>query len=587
MHRCLSLVLLALAAGLPGEDDGPDIHLWPLVENARLEDGSRRTSALLLAHRTVGPDGAVRSSHYGPFVWTPEFGAALPLWYRSGTGAATHRMLVPLWFGGPDYTVVPPLLSAGWTGDDGARHRWLTPLYHDTVEPDGRIRDQHALLWWRTGGTQVVLPLAYRSASHAGIAPLWFSGPGWWIAPPALSFRWARAGRDGTRTWITPLAGWTEDGSGRVDGFHVGTWVHRRHSDVVWPIAWARGLEGDRHYGLLPVWAHGKDYWMIPGALTGMGWDAHSSTTWVTPLAHLSTQDGSLDSTHLGLWWWTPRSTGIFPVAWLRGEPGRRTGAVFPLYWAGEETQVLIPLAWHHRSRRDPADRSLGVLPLWVQGPGWWTAPILLTGRSASAGAATTWITPLAHRTTGPDGGHQHLGPWVQAWSPATATAPASAFAGLLPLAWRTTRGEAATTAVMPVWFQGPDWWAVPPALSARWRDGQGGTTTWITPLAHRRSDAGGMTSQHAGLWWQGRTRYAPDADGAVNEDDWRWLAPFWYRYATTRSGTTAVHSGLLPALVRWPGGWAVPPALTFSTRTASGGRLTWATPLADWRTAA
>ena len=587
MRRFLSLGLLAVACSLPAADDGPDIHLWPLVENARQEDGSRRISALLLAHRTTGPDGAVQSSHYGPFVWTPEFGAVLPLWYRSGTAAAAHRMLVPLWAGGPGYTVVPPLLSAGWTGSDGSRHRWATPLYHHTVGPDGRIQDQHALLWWRSGGTQVLLPLAYRSASHAGIAPLWFAGPDWWVAPPALSFRWGRAGREGTRTWLTPLAGWTEDGSGRVDGFHVGTYVHRRHSDVLWPVAWARGRPGERHYGVLPVWAHGPGYWMIPGALTGMGWDERSTSAWLTPLAHVSTRRGSLSGAHLGLWWWTPRSTGIFPIAWLGGPPGERTGAVLPLYWAGRDTQVLLPIAWRHRNRNDPADRSLGVLPVWVQGRDWWSIPALLTGRSATAGSSSTWVTPLAHRTVTADGaGHQHLGPWIQHWSPATATAPATAFRGLLPIAWRTTAGDAATTAILPAWLQGPGWWVAPPAMTGRWDNADGGTTTWVTPLAHRRSDRQGMTSQHAGLWWQGRTRLPPDADGAVNQDDWRWLVPLWYRHTAVRSGTAAVHSGLIPLAMRWPGGWAVPPALTVHARTASGGAVTWVTPLASWQTA-
>ena len=40
------------------------------------------------------------------------------------------------------------------------------------------------------------------------------------------------------------------------------------------------------------------------------------------------------------------------------------------------------------------------MLPLWFDGPGWWTAPLALAGGWSSGERRTDWITPLYHRSS-------------------------------------------------------------------------------------------------------------------------------------------------------------------------------------------
>ncbi len=505
--QVVAILLVLLVLRLYAAEEGPDIHFW-IVENTRLEDGRHRTSALFLYHRTTNSDGSLYSSHYLNYVSAPGFTAVLPLWYRIGEPGATHSMLVPLWFQGPGYGVAPLALSGGWTRADGGSSLWITPLFHLDRDKSGQVEDAHLLTWLQGDGYQALLPLYYRIGEHAGVVPAWFSGPGWWAVPPALSASWTRD--DGGRsTWVTPLFHLGRDAGGQVDGTHLGPWFHGPGRDA-----------------LIPLYATWRN-------------EAGGRTTWITPLFHRSSDaEGETTSFHVLNWLHDQNSDIILPLAWLDHRDGRTTGVV---------------------------------LPLWAGGRDWWVAPPLLSAAWRGAdGSTTRWLTPLYHRSVSGDGKQvdRHLLTWLSGEDDG---ADPSAYQLLFPLYYHDRRSVdgvvSSHTAVFPLWLDGPGYDVIPPLMSARWRSGDGSTTTWITPLFHRTADADGrLRSQHAGLWWQDR-----DAAGAERQT----LFPLWWRWTADGGG-----NALLPLWYHDPDLTVVPPLLSWHRRLPDGGSSTWITPL-------
>jgi len=511
------LLLGALLAG--ADEDGPDIHLFPLVENTRNEAGGRTASALLLWHRSTDASGAVRSTHVLNWLSTPDLQA-----------------VVPLWFQGPDWTVVPPLLSASWRDEHGGKALWLTPLFHRYTRADGSLESLHYLNW-------------IQSDNFTGLLPIGFGGRDWWMAPPLLSGGWTR--RDGGRNDLyTPLVGVSRDAQGEVESWRAVTWTHDRQGDVLWPLAWNRA----GHRGVLPLYADGPGYRVSPALLSG-SWDnaAGGSTTWLTPLFHRSTRaDGGTSSMHLLTWYHEDELDIVLPFGWMQGRPGHRTGALLPFYAQGENWRA--------------------VLPLWFQGRNGWLMPPLLSGeRRFADGGHARLITPLYHDSASGDGTRtsRHIGPWFDGGD------ERGSYRGVLPLWYDFERDGQAWNGVVPLWFSGPGWQVAPPALSAHWRNAAGGTTTWLTPFYHRSTDFfGATTSRHAGPWWQ--RSWSRDGDSSA----WNGVFPLWWRHDAVRDGVPSSSTALLPLWMRGDDWWAVPPLLSLWQRGDDGATDLWVTPL-------
>ena len=572
--RLLSLLLAALACGcqLParaatGDDDDLEFrHLWPLVENARQADGSRQFMALFyLFHRTSAADGTTRSFNILNYLQTPDLTAVLPFYWRYGPVGQKRTVVAPFYLQGPGYAGVPLLASGGWTRADGGQSLWITPLFHRSTDRDGRLEDTHALLYAESADRWMVLPLAYHwghdDQQHTAILPVFFSGPGWWSVPVALTGQWQHD--DGGRsTWITPFAHVHQDAAGAIDQFHLLTYYHDHDHDVLAPLVWSSGHLCEHRLAVLPVWTKGPRSWTIPVALSGSWRTAEGGrSTWVTPLMHVTSDwQGRLASMHVLNYVHDRDLDLVFPLAWRSGPSGGRTGAVLPFY---------------------------------LQGRSWWCAPLALSlGRWSPDGAASVWITPLAHashdgsgRTSSwhlllAGGSHSGGGPNIDG-KPAAESASFT----VLPLfyhSWHAQGGAtAASTLFIPFVFANAHALVIPPLLSAHWSREDGSSSLWLTPLYHRstRGD-GSVASMHAATDFSGSVIHEPDAANRPASSRYHIEFPFYYRWDETAHGSTSTYTGVLPLWLDAPSATIMPPILSMRLRNAEGGASTWVTPL-------
>ncbi|MEK7414990.1 MAG: hypothetical protein AAB263_16875, partial [Planctomycetota bacterium] len=523
--------------------------------------GGTSTWITPLFHRSTDNAGNY-DRHIGPWLsgrgHERGYEAVLPLWYHrwDGPPGAEHSDtgLIPLWFSGPDFTVIPPALSARWTGDDGSTNTWITPLAHRSTRVDGTIAHQHVLNWFSgnsrdtTGSTDwsVVAPFWYHAdrkdgdihRTWSGVVPFWFSDPGGWIAPPALS--WQRRLHDGgMSTWITPLFHRDTDATGAMSSMHLLNWLSGRDWQAVVPFAWRAQVEGGTNTGVIPLWFSGPRWWTVPLALSG-GWqrDDGRRSDWFTPLVHVEhNAAGKVDAWHALNWLHEPTGDVVFPLAWNIGPEGARHS---------------------------------GVLPFWVGGPNYDVIPPLLSARwQRPDGGSTTWVTPLFHVGKDHDGqiNDWHALNWIHDHDDDI----------VFPLAWFSGPANARYRNVIPFWFQGPNhlvvppwyqvthddgtvsrgfvplwfssanWWVAPPVLSGAWTGDDGHRTVMATPFFHRTSDANGkLVHQHLLNWIS-----SEDFD-TVLPLYWRWrgddgarrnlFVPLWYSSANRDgTGTTAV----------------------------------------------
>ena len=565
---------------------GPNFTIIPplLSGSWHADDGSASTWITPLFHRTANADGTLRNLHAG--LWYEEHQAGtsfdpktdtsteishdlrvlFPLYWQSDrtTDGSSRRYttLVPLWFSGPDHVVVPPLLSWWQRDASGATSTWITPLFHQARNADGQLTSMHALTWIESGDTRMLLPFYCTSGDQAhrttAIVPLWLSNHEGWTAPLLLS--WQRHLSDGSdTTWITPLAHVSHDPDGSVSSLHVLNWIQSKDTQLLFPLAYRGGPQGQRHQGIVPLVFTGPDYWAVPLALSAGGThNDGSSTTWITPLFHQSTSaDGQLSSRHV--------------LNWFQGTDS-----------AGKSWQMLFPLAY---SSGQAEQRQLGLFPFFFSGPDYWTVPLALSGGGQrNDGGSTTWITPLFHVSHAADGHRDgmHALTWL---------ASDSGHA-LLPFYYDYGADDDRQQGIIPLWFSTPTSTTLPLLLSGRWRLEAGGHSTWITPLFHRGSDAAGNTTDwhalnviHAGdttviaplAWFSGTAEnrerivlpiYFQGSDHLV-------IAPLYYR-TTSPEGN---HSGLLPLWFSGPDWWTTPLAL--SAGWSSGDRhTTMLTPL-------
>ncbi len=262
--RRRSLLLAALALGVQApasaasDDDELEVrHLWPLVESSRQPDGTHFNMLLVyLFHRTTNPDGTTASWNVLNWLQSPHFSAVLPLYYRWGPEDAKRTLVIPFWLSGPGYAGSPLLCSGGWTRTDGGHALWITPLIHENRRADGTLEDRHVLNWVEGPGYRAALPLFYQSTTpgreRTALVPFFFSGPGWWTVPPALT-GWWRHEDGGASLWITPLAHGRVDAAGALSQWHVLNLYHDADTTLWFPLAWYGGAAGHRNAGLLPL----------------------------------------------------------------------------------------------------------------------------------------------------------------------------------------------------------------------------------------------------------------------------------------------------------------------------------------------
>lgn len=573
------------------EGNGPEIHnAWPLIESTTLPDGKHYTMVLLfLYHRTANPDGTTHSWNLFNFYQSPEFTGFLPFFYRAGAENAKHTGIIPLWFQGPGYGGAPLLLSGGWERTEGGKALWITPFFHANTTKAGEIEDLHLLNYFQGSDYHTLFPLYYRGGDsgkkHTGIIPLFFAGPEYWTIPLALSGGWTRDG-GGSANWITPLFHLNTDPKGKAEDLHVGPFFWNQHRWMVFPLAWNAGSGNDHHFGLLPLWMHGPDYWGIPGLLSWT-WKKYSGgrSTWITPLFHLNTDaKGSVTDFHF-LNYFQGDSYTLFPLAHVGGSPGDRSVWVFPLFFSDRDGQSFWPLYYNYGQGDH---RQLGIVPFWFQGKDWWCSPLFLSGGSTgNDGSKSTWMTPFYHQSQDSSGQNRstHFLTWFSGQSSSGANSPDSSYQFLFPLWYRSTSSTAGQTrsahGLIPIYFATPDSLVVPPALSAQWTDTTGSTQTWITPLFHRKTDkAGELEHQHLLTWFQGRVKGQSDPAGNPAHTDYSVLFPLGYQVSETASGSTTKHSGIIPFWFSGKDYGVIPPLLSMWSKNQDGGDNLWITPL-------
>jgi hypothetical protein len=523
---------LAYSVGEPGEKhrgivplyfQGPEykVFLPFLTAHWRGSDGWTRTWMTPLYHHTRDINGDVVDQHLLTFARGADYRVLFPLAYIVGPEEDRHRGVIPAYFGGPRYRLVPPLLSAWWKGSDDRTHTWMTPLYHHTRDAAGALTTWHLGPYVQGEGYKIFFPLAYSvgapEAKHRAVVPVLFTGPEYAIAPPLLSAR-VTGPEGGTSTWITPLAHWSKDDQGTTTDSHFLTYFRGPRYKVLFPFAYAAGDEGEKHRGVVPFAFTGPDYGVYPALLSARAKsDASDVSTWVTPLFH-----------------YTRRASGEVRD-WHAGP-----------FFSGENYKVLFPL-WYSAGAEGFKHQAF-LPPLLFHGPGYTVSPLLMTGKwEHRGGGESTWVTPLYHKTVSAAGEleHRHVLTYFEGRD----------YKVLFPFAYSIGSEGQRHQGFVPFYFGGPDYKVSPPLMSAWWRTSTGAQWTWISPLMHRKVDADGtLAHAHALTYFQGR--------------NYKVLFPL--AYSIGRPGER--HQGIVPLAFWGPGYFAAPPLAPLFVPLKSGG---------------
>ncbi|MFO0982641.1 MAG: hypothetical protein U1E76_13065 [Planctomycetota bacterium] len=532
---CLALMSCSAASANPDGDFG--INLWPLFESHRLPEGGRRDSALLLFHRTTDASGATRSFHVLNYLEGEDYRIFFPFVWSTGSAADHHLQVVPFYFGGPDHRLVPPLLSAWWRWSDGSTTTWLTPLYHETRDAEGRLESRHLLAF-------------LQGRDYSLCVPLYFAGRSFWAAPLALCAGWDNEG-GGRTTWLTPLFHRTTHGDGTTASFHVVNYFSGADYDVFFPLFFASG-----------------DSWTLFPLVGVYQSSASSRSLWLTPLFHHATDAGGARSYHVLNYFAGPGYRTLFPLyfegddylfitpllsaTWTSGD-GSRSTWITPLFHQTVASDGTV--SSRHLLTYYATPDSSGLLPFYLHGPSYTVVPpLLLAAWGRDDGSHTTWVAPFFHHTEDRDG-HRwwHLLNYVQGpdhWL-------------LFPLAYGIDEPEGQTLGIVPLYFQTARSRLVLPLLSGWLKSHDDAETLWLTPLYHQTCDQdGNLLSRHLLTFYQ--------------EGDFSFLFPFAYSVGKT-NGT---HRGLLPLWVDGPGYDASPLLLSGLWHNDDGDRSLWITPL-------
>lgn len=447
-----------------------EINLWPLFTYIDNDMGGKDLSALLLFNRKSDLEGDTREL------------SLFPLFYSSLHDDG-FRFGSLLWFSGPDYWFLPPLLTGKWTRYSGDTSLWITPLYHLTKDSDGELISTHFLNYIALEDREFLVPLAWKikrkNGIHHGFIPFYAFGPSYWTVPITLSASWKNWDKSRT-TWITPIFHMTSDKEGDLTSSHFLNIYYNKDYD-------------EKHWGIVPIWFQGGDYWFFPLGLSGH-WDSYDREhTWLTPLFHMtsSTDESDFFSFHLLNGYYKREADevdwGIFPL-WFQGNDYWVTPPLLSGMWHnnnGESHTWITPLfhqkrdqsneltAYHYLnyySYQTEEGWKSGFAPFWYVGPDYLVSPLLLSGYWHDANQSEhLWITPLFHRTKDKEDKTTsfHL---INFYS--------------------YTDEEEKHTSLFPLFFKGETYWNIPPLLIFQWENYLEEDNLWITPLFHRTLDS-------------------------------------------------------------------------------------------------
>lgn len=397
-------------------------------------------------------------------------------------------------------------------------------------------------LWWWSGGSYGLLPIATFSERLSYVGPAWWTQDGWGLFP---LFAKGFLGLDQIGPWI---------------------WEPGGDTHALLPL-YFRGAGGDE-LAILPFYVRQRT-------------DVSRSTYWLMGLVR-DHEEGE------------KRQSWVLPLWFSSREPGEADRLLFPLWYRrerGDEERVFTLLG---DSREAPEGSSLNVYPLWWSSrtdEGAWRMllPLFYWSRE---GDARTLLTPLGGRGWSADGGTRFvnvLGPLWHRSRAADGSESRTAF--LWPLFERHREGDATTTRALPLFTHRatPDesetWFALGLGHAHR---GPEGSSWRLFPLAS-------ATDEPERPDWL----YRFDLYARRERDDWRrsHLFPLYDVYRSPRKSHTRLLLGLAGTesegggsatwawpLFSWAQGMDTPGlselALFGRSRHARGSSLTLATPL-------
>lgn len=510
-----------------------DINLWPILSYKDNSEGGKDLSALFIFNRKTDGEGNQKELFLFPLFYN----------FKKENGSHFGSLL---YFNGPDYRVIPPLLSASWTNFYGEKSTWITPLYHSKKNSEGKLESLHFLTYFYSPGRHIFAPLAWNIKTeygrHHGFIPLYAKGPKYWTVPLGLSLSWENYKGERT-TWITPLYHLTKDSDDKLKSFHLLNIYRFRDGK-------------EYHNGFFPLWFKGRDYWLFTPLLSGSYTDIDSDrNTWITPLFHLSLDKKKKfksfhfintyaykdeDGTHKGffpLWLDGPDYWFLPPLLSYSNtdKDNNRTTWITPLFHltlTPEKDVKSMHFLNYYNFKDDVSNKShKGVVPLWFSGPGYNIIPPLLTASWTTRDKSKhLWITPFFHQKRSED-------------------KDLLSFHYFNYYGYKTEKGWKKGFA--PFFYIGPDYWVSPLLLSASWKDNKGYKNTWITPLYHKKVDRQGeLVNSH--------------------------LLNY---YSFTDRGNKK-HWSLFPLMFKGPDYWVSPPILSGGWENSIGDKTTWITPL-------
>jgi len=483
-----------------------------------------------------------------------------------------YHMLLPFYYSTDDAFGIPPLLSASWTHRDGGSTTWVTPLFHVGTDGAGDVRNLH-------------------------VGP-YFQGNDWWAIPPALTGSWAHP-EGGRTTWVTPLFHSTTGADGSLESLHALTYFEGKNFWAVPPaLTWQHEFPtGDTATWITPLFHStvdkdggfvsmhlgplfvGKDYWSLFPVASSTTDEEGASSTWITPLFHRSTDSkGETDLLLAGPYVGGKRWWSVWPLltaGWQDGEDSRLTvGGVFCL----------------KNDKEGLASASLCPIFTWDR-DSWCVFP-LLSGHEKHV----TWLTPAFHLTTDDKDELEsfHVGPYFQGknyWMVPPLLSWHWEYEDKVSALWLTPLfhttwdqdGAARSSHLFPLYFwERDDYWATPPLLSMGWVNKDGDRTLWATPFFHRTVDSNGLLlSMHLGPYLQGEDYWGvpPLLSGSwkyLNGERTTWLTPLFHVTTQPDGDIDSLHVG---PYLQGRNYWAVPPLLSWHVRYPDQTETTWLTP--------
>jgi len=524
---------------------------WPF-ESTRYSDGSTAMNGIPFYSFWRNSEGE-KGFHLLNYIQGPGVWALLPLAYSLDSPEGKYAGIVPVYFQGPEHWVAPPLLSASWEREKGGRSTWITPLYHRTLDEDGKA-SFHFLNFYKNEDSWFIYPLLYgkgeRGSRSAGVVPFYFQGPGWWFVPLLLTGSQTLR-NEGRTTWLTPLFHYTSRKE-KKHSFHVANYFQGPGYKAFFPIFYTTGESRNRRWGIVPFFMKGRDSWFAPPLLSwSRGLEDGGRSTWVTPLFHHLRDGEGRERFHAANYFQGPDHNVFFPLFWAHGEPGKKHVWVVPFYYQGPDYKILFPIAY---MAGEPGRRSFGLLPFYVQTRNSVIVPPLLFGSwKRDDGGRSSWFTPFFHLTR--DGKNDvwfHFLNYLQG----------PGYKLFLPLAYSVGGSGNRYAGVVPLYFHTPRSWYVPLLLS--WSKGfeDGARSIWLTPLFRYHRDGQGDV----------RFSFLNYSQGP----DHHFFHPLVYLWG--KGGIK--NTWFPPFYLQGPGYFFVPPLLSGGWGRADGGRSIWITPL-------